>query len=249
MKESDFVANGGEWFPYGDPRQGEAWFWGVPTLNTNDGAYTTFALGPNESITVQIGDLWDEDGVTVTYPAEDVVLDADGELQPGTSYVFCAYANGTEQIYQSGLTVTLKGGTHHPDCTHSKGYWKTHPSAWPGSCLPMTLGSNSYTQAQLLQILNQSTGGNGAVSLAKQLIAAKLNICSGAQAPSCLATADTKLAACGANKVPPIGTCSLTPSSTSSTTNCLDKFNNSDDHNCATPTVPSTWGKVKIVYR
>src|SRR6185503_18686037 len=144
MKESDYIANGNEWFLYGDTRQGEAFFWGTPTLNTNDGQYTTFKLAPNESITLQIGDLADEEDLTLIPPANNE--DTGGELEPGTSYVFCAYANGNAQIYQSGLTVTVGSATSALNCTFTQGYWKNHPSAWPASCTPMTLGANNYTK-------------------------------------------------------------------------------------------------------
>jgi hypothetical protein len=42
------------------------------------------------------------------------------------------------------------------------------------------LGSQTYTKAELLQILNTPSGGDASIILAKQLIAAKLNIAAGA---------------------------------------------------------------------
>jgi hypothetical protein len=44
----------------------------------------------------------------------------------------------------------------------------------------ITLGTVSYTQAQLLPILDQPAKGNGLVTLAHQLVAAKLNVAHGA---------------------------------------------------------------------
>ncbi|MBI1796009.1 MAG: hypothetical protein HY076_04705 [Candidatus Eisenbacteria bacterium] len=256
MKESDYIANGNSWFLYGDPRQGEAYFWGTPSLNTNGGQYTTFTLAPNQSITVQIGDLADESGVTVTSPSADASTGA--ELEYGTSYVFCAFANGTVQTYQSGLTLTVQSATQLVNCTFTQGYWKTHPSAWPASCLPMTLGNNSYTQSELLAILGQPVQGNGSISLAHQLIAAKLNVCQGAASnaiASAIASAQAQLAACGSNKLKPVGAgpyCSLTTSSTDSNTNALDNFNNGvtgPGHCGDTPAATSTWGRLKAIYR
>jgi hypothetical protein len=65
-----------------------------------------------------------------------------------------------------------------------QGYWKNNPAAWPASALPMTLGSQSYTQAQLLTILRTPIGtgpkADASLILADQLIAAKLNIAIGA---------------------------------------------------------------------
>ena len=65
-------------------------------------------------------------------------------------------------------------------CTYTQGYWKNHPNAWPAQ--NVILGTINYTQAQLIQILNQPASGNGLVSLAHQLIAAKLDIGTGADA-------------------------------------------------------------------
>ncbi len=43
----------------------------------------------------------------------------------------------------------------------------------------LTLGSQIYTKAELLAILNTPSGGDASIILAKQLIAAKLNIAAG----------------------------------------------------------------------
>jgi hypothetical protein len=67
-------------------------------------------------------------------------------------------------------------------CPSPKGFWKNNPNAWPVASL--TLGSQSYTQLELLAILNAqvSTGpkADASLILAHQLIAAKLNIAKGA---------------------------------------------------------------------
>src|SRR5262245_11087815 len=246
MKESDFKANAGQWFPNEDPRQGQAFFWGNPTLNTNDGAYTTFALGPDQSIEVEVGDLLDESGVTTTSPAADVP--EGGELDPATSYVFCAFANGISQVAASAVSPTIASATRAPDCTHSRGYWKSHVGAWPPTSVPMALGSNLYTQTQLLQILNTPAAGNGAIALAHQLIAAKLNVAYGASAGACIATADQLLSGCGTSKLAPIGACALAVT-TVSKTQCLDDFNSSRSSCLTTPAIPATWGRLKTIYR
>ena len=59
-------------------------------------------------------------------------------------------------------------------CPLTQGFWKTHPDAWPVTSL--TLGSQTYSQTELLTILGTSSGGDASPILAKQLIAAKLNI-------------------------------------------------------------------------
>jgi hypothetical protein len=57
---------------------------------------------------------------------------------------------------------------------HEKGFWRNNPADWPVTSLQ--LGSNTYTQQQLLTILATRVGGDASVMLAQQLIAALLNI-------------------------------------------------------------------------
>jgi hypothetical protein len=58
------------------------------------------------------------------------------------------------------------------------GFWKNHPDDWPVDNL--TLGAWNYSKSQLLTILNLSVTRDASIILAYQLIAAKLNIASGA---------------------------------------------------------------------
>ena len=254
MKKSDFIANGSQWWLYGDPMQGEAVFTGTPTLNVFAGDASSFALGPNESITVEIGDLMDESGVALSGWRSSW----GSELEYGTEYVFCAFANASATVYQSGFTDNFEATTiQTQDCTYTQGYWKTHPEVWAGfACLPMQLGSNFYTQADLLLILNQPVGGNGAISMAHQLIAAKLNICQGANSAAvvaCVNAADAQLVAnCGANLIPPLGPCYLAPGSTSANTQCMDNYNQGitgPGHCDIVKTKKITWGELKVLHR
>jgi len=116
------------------------------------------------------------------------------------------------------------------DCTLTQGFWKNHPDAWPVSSL--TLGSVTYTQAQLLAILTQPVKGNGLVSLAHQLIAAKLNIANGADPTGIAATIAAADAMIGGLYVPPVGTGYLAPGTTSALNDALDVFNNSSGDTC-----------------
>lgn len=63
-------------------------------------------------------------------------------------------------------------------CPHSQGDWKNNPDAWPVGSL--TLGSQTYSEAELLALLAMPVGASrkadASLILAKQLIAAKLNI-------------------------------------------------------------------------
>lgn len=109
-------------------------------------------------------------------------------------------------------------------CTLTQGYWKNHPDAWPVTSL--TLGTVTYTQAQLLEILKTPVRGNGLISLAHQLIAAKLNIAAGASDDAIDDTIDDADALIGGLVIPPVGPGFLSPSTTGSLNNTLDSYNN-----------------------
>jgi hypothetical protein len=109
-------------------------------------------------------------------------------------------------------------------CTFTQGYWKNHEEAWPVTSL--TLGTVTYTQSQLLSILNQPVKGNGLVSLAHQLIAVKLNVASGASSSAISSAISAADALIGGLVVPPVGGGSLAPGSVSSLVSQLDAFNN-----------------------
>ncbi|MGH9930975.1 MAG: hypothetical protein ACREA9_17345 [Pyrinomonadaceae bacterium] len=123
------------------------------------------------------------------------------------------------------VTAVLQCPTPPAGCTRTQGYWKNHADAWPVQSL--TLGTVTYTKAQLISILRTPVRGNGLISLSYQLIAAKLNQASGTSVPpavaSAIAAADALI---GGLVVPPIGSGSLAPDSTSSLTAILDAYNN-----------------------
>ena len=89
----------------------------------------------------------------------------------------------------------------------------------------MTLGSVVYTQAEWQSILNEPVRGNGLISLAHQLIAARLNIASGASGATIATTLSDADALIASKKVPPVGDGFLSPSSVSSLVDKLTKFN------------------------
>jgi len=106
-------------------------------------------------------------------------------------------------------------------CTYTQGYWKNHPEAWPVKSL--LLGTVSYTNAQLLAILKTPVRGNGLISLAHQLIAAKLNVANtsdGSAVAKAITAADVLI---GDKNVL---TNSVPTSLTSSLTSTLDAYNN-----------------------
>lgn len=239
MTKADFLAYG--WPAYqSDPYSAYCDFTGDPTLNT-DARSATFDLASGGTIGVQMGDLFDETGVYGSY------LD---QLVPG-DYVFRVWAEGNGTAGSGSVPSTeVFASTTNPECT--QGFWKNHPELWPVGCLPMTLGTVAYTQAQLLNIFNTPAAGNGLISLAHQLIATKLNICNGSNPTNVLATIAAADALIGGLVIPPVGGGFLAPASTSSLTSTLDDYNNGiipGVVSCATPVRHSTWGELKSRYR
>ncbi|HEU4364777.1 MAG TPA: hypothetical protein VFT13_04860 [Candidatus Krumholzibacteria bacterium] len=241
MDDATFASYGRVWPSAEVSQQGAAAFTGAPTLNTFGGQFTTFKLAPYASVKIEIGDLFQETGVTGTVD----------ELAYGTKYHFTAFALDEVGAAASGLSNTVSAfTTESTNCTYTIGYWKTHEEAWPVNSL--TIGSVVYTKQQLLDILNQSVEGNGLVSLAHQLIGAKLNIAAGADptdASAAIAAADAQI---GGLVVPPVGAGYIHPSQTSGLTQTLDDYNNGiiGPGHCGTvSTQEKTWGSVKSLYR
>jgi hypothetical protein len=254
MKKSTFDAVGQTWFPTGNQVQASAYFVGEPTLNTWGGQLTSFALAPNQTARIELGDLFDETGIT---QANALALK---ELEPGVEYVFCAWALGEGSVQASAWSYNVYGATVDNNCTYTRGFWQTHgPGAcqlgnnsneWPVNSL--MLGNILYTDTQLCSILWTPAGGNGLISLASQLITAKLNVASGADPSVVAGTIAAADALIGNLVVPPVGTDYLHPSLTSSLTQALDDWNNGitgPGHCDATPVQPATWGQVKASYR
>ena len=241
MQRGAYMSIGGFPNTLQDPAASSCDFTGIPTLNP-DARSGTFELGPDGVIQIQMGDLADESGIT----SPDVLT----QLTPG-DYVFRAWAlgNGTPGS-GSALSEPVFASTTNPECT--QGFWQNHPDNWPAGCLPMTIGTVSYTKAQLLSIYLAPVMGNGLISLAHQLITTKLNICNGSNPTNIAATVAAADAMIGGLVIPPVGGGFLAPGTTSGLTNTLDDYNNGiipGVINCATQTTTSTWGKVKSMYR
>lgn len=182
-------------------------------------AGSIFSLKAGECVFVTAGALEPELGLSFQDGCND-------GLVCGTEYAFRAFAHGDAAHGRSEFTPTLIASTAACDagCTYPHGHWKSGVG-WPVSSL--MLGTRLYTQAELASILNQPVMGNGCVSLAYQLITAKLNIANGADptdAGAAIAAADALI---GNLVVPPIvpGTCSKPPSATNPLKNLLEAYN------------------------
>ena len=206
MTAADFIANGNQW-----PNDPNA----VCQASFPDG------LAPNQSIEVVIGDdqLFDSVGVQSACSGEPLLCD--------TAYVFRCRVNETDSCDASawGNTISCATAPCNPgqNCTYTQGYWKNHAEGWPLQSL--TLGAVSYSQSQLLQILNRPAQGNGLLTLAHQLIATKLSIANGADPTAVQQAVIDADSIIGGLIVPPIGNGHLSPNQTSDLTETLTEFN------------------------
>ena len=240
---------------------------GQPSLQ-HPGA-SRWELGSGESEEIKIGDInFDETGVS----GENCGLDP---LACGTDYVFRVFAHAGRGFGRSDWSADVVCSTQPcpgQACTFTQGYWKNHgpvgcasgnnANAWAVTSLQ--LGTVSYSDLQLCSIFNEAANGNGLTALAHQLIAAKLNVASGAScaaANQAIAAADALI---GNLVVSPVGSGFLSPSSTSGLTLTLDTFNsgglcpgvcgerpNSSLRLQVAPpqTQAKTWGALKGYYR
>jgi hypothetical protein len=71
---------------------------------------------------------------------------------------------------QSVATATVSGNR----CPRTQGFWKNQAALWPQDSL--ILGNQNYSQSELLTLLNTSSTSDASLILARQVIAAKLNI-------------------------------------------------------------------------
>jgi hypothetical protein len=242
MRRSDFDTFGG-WpaSPAQEPTLVRSQFFGTPTLNPSTGSYL---LAPRQYVEVELGDLFDETGVLSTQT---------GELPIAEDIVLRARAVGTTDRAPSAYTPTAIAGTMSEplaNCTYTLGYWKTHAAAWPVNWL--TLGTVTYSQTQLMSILNKPAAGNGLLILAHQLIAAQLNVAAGADPTPVAAAIAAADALIGGLVVPPVGGGYLDPASVTSVKETLDGYNNGllgVPHCGQVPTVNRTWGGMKAIYR
>lgn len=194
--------------------------------NANGSSYN---LAVNQCSTVNVGDnLFDNPGASSNC--------ASTPLQCGTTYAFRSFAHANSKLFRSNFTGNLFCTTQAcppPDdgCTFTQGYWKTHgpiptgnnSNEWPVTGL--TLGSVAYTDLELQAIFDKPAAGNGLISLAHQLIAAKLNVANGADDSSVAGAIAAADALIGSLVVPPVGAGSLPNSSTSALTGTLTSFN------------------------
>ncbi len=107
----------------------------------------------------------------------------------GTTQVCCTATEQGGQTDRCCFNVTVVAGN---TCPLSQGFWRTHTNLWTVDSL--TLGTVTYTKAQLIAIMTSPVTTDASVILAKQLIAALLNLANGSDpTPICDTIADANL--------------------------------------------------------
>jgi hypothetical protein len=246
MTCSDYAANGNQWFASDDPRLCKASFSG----NANSSRYN---LAPGDCVTINVGDFLLDNGASTT---------CSNDLQCDTCYVFRAFGHAASDLNRSEFTNNLSCSTADCSsqcedddscefcncCVISAISWGNGAPCgnafWQFPVTSLTLGTVTYTDLQLCEILNTPANGNVLLALAQELIAAKLNqissriqlqghgisLCSGysceevAMVERCVAEADALI---GSLVVPPFGNGSIDPTVADSLITCLRAYNGS----------------------
>lgn len=145
----------------------------------------------------------------------------------GAAFLFAA-CGGPEEAVPEPAPVTE--GHAVSICVRSEEKWRLAPETWPAE--ELVLGMREYQRDELLAILEQPIDDNGAVAIARPLIAAKLNVLAGADARTiggAVRIGDLLLLG---HVVPPIGQSHLQSELTAAPAQTLRSFN---DGNSAEP--------------
>jgi hypothetical protein len=229
-----------QWMPY-DVWEANNFVWDDALLEYCAGSFSgnafnsRYRLLPDSCVMVRVGDLLFDNGASTDCP---------GPLHCGTNYVFRAFAHAdsthrrsdfsgstAENLWFCSTDDCQPGGE---GCTYTQGFWKNHgpeisgvcdcrsgnnENEWPETVMlyGLMLGTQPYNAGQLCSIFNTNTpvGGNGLLSLAHQLIAAKLNIANGADPTVIASTILSADSLIDGLIIPPWGTGYLAPSATS----------------------------------
>src|SRR5262249_9145284 len=159
-----------------------------------DGKFITFTSYRNTVAQIFVENA---DGANPVQLSNDAANDRDSSWSAdGKQIVFTTNRDGSYQIYtmnadgsnQKQLTKQTSNDVQpswqalngSSQCPNTALYWRNHSTIWPKKSL--RLGSKTYTQTQLLAIMAAPSGTDASLRLADQLIAAQLNIASGAPA-------------------------------------------------------------------
>jgi hypothetical protein len=113
----------------------------------------------------------------------------------------CASGTINDNCFDSGVILFTATAVTTNACPLTQGFWKNHfPGSWPASVISggLTIGTNTYTAAQLEANLQRNpSGGNALVILSHQLITALIDIANGSDSTPIAATITAAQAAIG----------------------------------------------------
>ena len=93
---------------------------------------------------------------------------------------FAFHFMGEEAVLNLELVCGEEGNEPEPGeepCPQPPGFWKNNSDLWPVETL--TLGGIEMDKGQLISIMRRPVRGNGSLLMARELIAAKLNVANG----------------------------------------------------------------------
>ncbi len=117
-----------------------------------------------------------ENPVMVLFYGESWGLTLDSDYVAHIAFHFL----GEEAVLSFDLVCGEAGSEPEPDiepCRMSPGFWKNNPEAWPVETL--LLGGIEMDQEQLIHIMSRPIRSNGSLLMARELVAAKLNVANG----------------------------------------------------------------------
>lgn len=219
MTQADYIANGNK---FSDTACAAGF--------SGQASGSRYALGSGASVTVTDGNFVVDNGFSTD-------AGCGVPLVCGTAYVFRVFAQGGSAWMKSDFSGGYVASTAacSTGCTLTQGYWKTHgpipvgnnQDTWPVDSL--MLGTNTYDGLELLSILDEPVLGNGLVSLAQHVIAAKLSIANGADATPVASTIADADALIGSLVVPPVGDGFVDPSMSDPLTSVVDAWLNDNE--------------------
>jgi uncharacterized delta-60 repeat protein len=149
---------------------------GVARLDASGAIDPTF--GPNGRVITNLGAIDYGQGLALQSDCKILLAGYSWQLETGDA--------SFKTVRYDGDTCPTTPPPTTGACPRTQGYWQTHPEAWPVDSL--TLGSQTYTKAELLGILSTSAKGDVSVTMAQQLIAAMLNVANGVDGSAVSAT-------------------------------------------------------------
>jgi hypothetical protein len=141
-----------------------------------------------------------------------------------------SFSDGSQSITAAALNAVPPAGP----CPLGQGYWKKHSSAWPVASL--TLGSQTYAKADLLQVLGTPVRGDASLILARQLIVSLLDLANGS-APGAIgpavADAQARLGTFSGRLPYGVGTSSVSGTALTADASLLETYNSGALTGCA----------------